>query len=89
MQALIDPTTSVQYVSSWDTTVTPNVPVFSTYPNSARICQIEPDSDVFQVAKPLFWTACSDSINTNEFYYDTADQNFQPIVNVPKPAPTL
>jgi hypothetical protein len=83
MQALIDPTAQVQYVSSW-TTDTPPQPVFSTYPNSERICEVA--ATAFDVAPPLFWIDCADNIIANQYYYDSVSQTINPIVNVPPPS---
>lgn len=33
-----------------------------------RICQIEPDSDTFPIAEPLFWTICPDDCTTEWTY---------------------
>jgi hypothetical protein len=83
MKALIDPTTQVQYVSSW-TAKAPYKPIFSVYANSARICQTQETE--FPVAEPLFWIDCSDTISADEYYYDLLDQEIKPIVNAPYPS---
>lgn len=65
MQALIDPQAS---------------PVTKYLPNSQRVCQIEPDANIFPLAEPLFWTSCPDNAVADEWYYDTTDNTVKPIV---------
>lgn len=78
--ALIDPTTQVQYVSGWTDT---NQPIFDTLPNSARVAEV---SDTpFEVAPPLFWASCADDVVADQWYYDTATQQILVVPNVPKP----
>ena len=81
MKALIDPRFSVQYVDSWSGT--PLKPVYATYPDSARVCQVA-DAE-FEVAQPLFWVDCADDVIADEFYYDTQQNIIFPVVNAPKP----
>lgn len=81
MKALIDPRASVSYVSSW--AGNPLKPVFSTYPNSARICEVE--DAAFEVAPPLFWIDCDDTVIADQFWYDTVSGVISPVVNEPKP----
>lgn len=94
MKALIDPrVTNITYISSWnEVTTTINgvsttswQPVFSTYPNSARVCQVEPDANIFPVADPLYWTACPDSATADQWYCDTSNNTVLEIVNAPEP----
>lgn len=80
--ALIDNTTSVQYIASWDNTAPPK-PVFNTYPNSARVCQVSSES--FDVAPPLFWVTCNSSITADQWYYDLQDATIKPVINAPEP----
>lgn len=83
MKALISPNESpISYISSWNGTV----PVYSTYPNSCRVAQVEPDDQTFPVADPLFWTSCADNVVADQWYYDTENSNINPIVNAHKPA---
>lgn len=87
MQALIDPTSSVQYIASWSVDpldATKYVAVMATYPNSARVCQVQMDS--FEVATPLFWTPCADDVVADEFWYDTTASTFAPVVYAPYPS---
>lgn len=81
MKALIDPRASVSYVSSW--AGNPLKPVFSTYPNSARVCEVS-NTD-FPVAEPLFWVDCDDTVIADQFWYDTVSGVISPVVNEPKP----
>ena len=86
MKALISPNEApISYISSW-IAGTPPKPVFSTYPNSCRVAQVEPDDQIFPVADPMFWTDCADNCNPVDTYYDTVAQTINPIVNAPKPA---
>ena len=85
MQALISPNEApISYISSW-TAGTPPKPVFSTYPNSCRVAQVEPDDQSFPVAEPMFWTTCPNNCVADQWYYDTANQTINLIVNAPKP----
>jgi hypothetical protein len=81
MKALIDPRVSVQYVASWSGN--PLKPVYETYPNSARVCQVEDNE--FDVAEPLFWVDCDPSVVADQYWYDTISGEINPIVNVPYP----
>lgn len=87
--ALIDPQTQVYQVTGWTPNTDPAIPqkylpVFTLIPNSARVCEVVPQGGQFEVAPPLFWTACADNIVADEFYYDTVTFQF---VVVPPPAP--
>lgn len=85
MQALISPSeTPISYISGWSST-TPSHPVVSTYPNSCRVAQVEPDSQIFPVGGDLFWTPCSDNTVADQFYFDTVLLTVNPIDNVPQP----
>ena len=81
MKALIDPREAVSHVVNW--TGDPLKPVYETYPNSARVCQVEDNE--FDVAEPLFWIDCDSSVVADQFYYDTQQSVILPIVNAPKP----
>ena len=88
MKALIDTTQIVYEITSYAGTGKkddPYTPVLTPIPNSARVCQVEPDDQTFPVAEPLFWTDCDDNVVADEFYYDTANQTINPIVNDPEP----
>ena len=81
MKALIDPRFSVQHVDSWSGT--PLKPVYATYPDSARVCEVQQTGN--PVAEPLFWIDCADDVIADEFYYDTQQNSIFPVVNAPKP----
>jgi len=57
-QALIDPRVQVY---KYDSTFLGN-----------RVCEVADQS--FEVASPLFWTACPDEAAADEFYYDPNSQ---------------
>jgi len=80
--ALISPNESpIQYVSGW-TTDTPPEPIFTPIENSCRVAEVE--TQIFEVALPLFWTACEDNVIADQWYYNTNDKEIYP---VPEPAP--
>lgn len=39
-----------------------------------RVAQVEADTDSFEVAQPLFWTACPDEAVADLWFYDPDDQ---------------
>jgi hypothetical protein len=84
MKAFIDPTTQVQYISSW-TNTKPYKPTYAIYPNSGRVCQVEPDDQVFPIGEPYFWASCADDVVPDVFYYDSTTQQINPVVNAPYP----
>jgi inosine-uridine nucleoside N-ribohydrolase len=81
-KALCDTTTSVQYISSWSG----NTPVYETYPNSARVCEVA-DAE-FPVYQTLIWVDCADDVVADQYYYDTEAQTINPVENAPQPEPT-
>lgn len=84
MKALIDPTHIVSYISDWQKFQDKYYPVYTEIPNSARVCQIEPDDQTFGVAEPEFWESCSVEIVPDVYYYDMVSQQF---ILVPQPVP--
>jgi hypothetical protein len=76
MKALIDTTTSVNHIVSWNGTM----PVIEIYPNSQRLCEVAEQE--FPVASNLFWIDCADDVVAGQVYYDSATQTIKPIVNV-------
>ena len=87
MQALIDPTTAVQALTSWAPNPDPNskwkyVAVYTPIENSARVCEVSEQG--FPVAPPLFWTDCASDVLPDQWYYDTATAQ---TLQVPPPAP--
>jgi hypothetical protein len=83
-KALISPNESpIQYISGWGDEP-PYKAVYSNYENSCRVAEVC-DTE-FEVAQPLFWVDCANDVLADQFYYDTATQAINPIVNVPSPA---
>lgn len=82
--ALIDPQTAVNEIIGWTNTV-PYKPIMQVIPNSARVAEVL--GTTFEVAPPLFWTACADDVVQDQFYYDTSNQTIYPIPPAP-PYPT-
>jgi hypothetical protein len=41
-----------------------------------RVAQIE--NQEFEVAEPLFWVDCDDTVKADQFWYDPADQTIKP-----------
>ena len=41
-----------------------------------RIAQVEQQE--FEVAEPLFWVDCDDTVKADQFWYDPADQTIKP-----------
>lgn len=89
MQALIDPrSTPIYHAVGWNPPVPPFTeysPVMEAYPNSARVCQVEPDENVFPVADPLYWIACPDNAVADLWYCDMNNNVVAEIINAPKP----
>ena len=44
----------------------------------------EVSASQFEVASPLFWVDCADTVTADWFYYDPADQQIKP---TPQPIP--
>jgi hypothetical protein len=84
MKALIDPTHIVSYVSGWQKFQDKYYPVYTEILNSARVCQIEPDDQIFAVSEPEFWESCSAEIIPDVYYFDMVNKEF---ILVPQPAP--
>lgn len=84
MKALIDPTHIVSYVSGWQKFQDKYFPVNTEIPNSARVCQIESDSEIFSVAEPQFWEDCSEQIIPDIYYFDMISREY---VLTPQSAP--
>ena len=63
-KALISPNEQVSYISGWDG----QNPVYTALGQRvAEVCDAE-----FEVAAPLFWLDCADSVTASGFYYDSA-----------------
>lgn len=84
MKALIDPESSVSYISQWNKFLDKYYPTQTVISNSARVCQVEPDDQTFGVADSLFWQDCSNEIIADVYYFDMNNKQF---VLVPQSAP--
>ena len=86
-KALCDTTTSVQHVTSW--VEIPNTDpkrynaIYETYPNSARVCEVE--DTTFEVYPTLIWVDCADDVVTDQYYYDTEAKTINLVENAPQP----
>lgn len=76
MKALIDSSRSVIYVTSWVKAKDKYISIETEVSNSARVCQIEPDDNIFGVADALFWQDCSEEINCDDYYFDLQTKQF-------------
>lgn len=87
MYALIDPTATERYISSWDEPVPPSkkyTPVYTQI--GQRVAEVS--SIDSPVALPVFWFACADDVVADQFYFDAATQTIIPVPpNAPYPAP--
>jgi len=59
--------------------ISPNEPRYDGW----RVAQVEPDSQIFPVGEPLFWTACADDVVADQFYYNPNTQTILPNPVVP------
>jgi hypothetical protein len=84
MKALIDPESPVIIITGWKKFRGIYNPITETIANSARVCQIESDENVFGVADILFWQDCTDQIIPDRQYLDLVSKQF---INVPLDAP--
>ena len=88
-KALCDTTTSVQYIASWVEIPNPILkryePIYETYPNSARVCEVT--DTTFEVYPTLIWVDCADDVVADQYYYDTEAQTINPVENAPQPEP--
>lgn len=78
-KALCDTTTSVHHIVSW----LDSNPVYETYPNSARVCEVSDTS--FEVYPTLIWVDCADDVVADQYYYDTESKTIKAIENAPEP----
>lgn len=82
--ALIDPNASVQNFT-WVSDGKGNwVKEFYDIPNAERVAEVT--TQPFDVAPPLFWISCDDTIVADQWYYDKVTQQFVQIVY---PAPPV
>ena len=78
-KALIDTQTSVSHIVSW----VEDSPIFETYPNSSRVCEIT--DTPFEVYPTLIWVDCEDYVVADQFWYDLNAQTFNPVENALQP----
>jgi hypothetical protein len=66
MKALISPNESfdLSWISSWNE----NIPVYSEILNCQRIAEVKSDTEVFEVAQPLYWVDCPDNCVADQWY---------------------
>lgn len=50
-----------------------------------RVAQVEPDSQTFPVAEPLYWMDCTDDVVADSWYYDAHEQVIKPIPREEQP----
>lgn len=82
MQALISPEeTDIGYISSWRKGE-PATPVFSFYPDSCRVAQVEEDATTYPVGGSLFWIPCDVDVVADRFYFDNKTNTILPIVDL-------
>jgi len=77
MKALISPNEKVQYTSEWIPSDVDGIytSVLEDITNGQKIVEIS-DSE-FEVADPLFWVDCNNSVNAVDYYYDSSDQTIK------------
>jgi hypothetical protein len=80
--ALISPNQQVYQVTGYKFVDGVYQPILVLIPNSERVAQVE--ETTFEVAPPLFWVQCADSVLADQFYYDSVQQTILPI---PEPPP--
>ena len=80
--ALIDPNSPVQAVTSWEYDVATQtyMPVFTNIPDSGRVCEIS--DSAFPVAPPFFWVNCSDNAQSQLWYCNLLTNE---VLQVPPP----
>lgn len=54
-----------------------------------RVAQVVADGQTFPVADTLFWTACPDYVQADQYWYDPSDQQFKPMVEAAPSQPTV
>jgi hypothetical protein len=83
MKALIDPREFSKYISSWEGPI----PIYVVV--GQRVAQVEPDNQVFEVAPPIYWRDCPDTVIADQWAFVESTQTFAQIPeNVEKPQPT-
>ena len=79
-KALISPNETVSYISSWELIFNKYEPVYTEI--GERVAEVV--DQVFEVAPPLFWVDCADTVTAVDYYYDPQDMQ---IKIIPDPAP--
>jgi hypothetical protein len=87
--ALIDPTSLVNALTSWEPNTDPQIPgkyipIYTPIEQSARVCQVVDIGASFPIAPPYFWASCSNDVVADQWYYNTQTEE---IIVVPAPAP--
>jgi hypothetical protein len=73
-KALISPNeTNFQYTSSWEQVDGEFQPVYTEIQNAQRIAQVEEEANIFEVAPPLYWKDCAESVKSETHYLDTTN----------------
>lgn len=84
-KALISPGEEVRKIVAWEQDQESWIPNLEVIPNGARIAEV---ADVaFEVAPPLFWVDCDDTVPERNCYYDTVQQLVLDVAHAPHPAP--
>lgn len=83
-KALVSPQEVVEVLSEWLWDGKIWCAVYTQIPNSERIAQVETADKVFEVASPLYWIDCADTVAAGKYYYDSSTEEILP---VPAPAP--
>lgn len=86
MLALIDPTAQAQQVANWILNPDPKgskwLPVYANIQNGVYVVQVA--SEEFEIAPPMFWTNCLDTVEAYYWYYNLSSKE---IIEIPLPAP--
>jgi len=80
MNALISPNEKARYISSWNTSEKSPIPIFTKI--GQRVAEVS--ATPFEVAPPLFWVSCADTVVADKFYYDPSTSS---IIALPENAP--
>ena len=78
-KALIDTQSSVSHIVSFSG----NDPIYETYANSARVCEVT--NSEFPVYKTLIWVDCEDNVVADKFWYDLSQKTINLIENAQQP----
>jgi hypothetical protein len=89
-KALISPQENLEVVSEWKWDGKTWCPIYTEIENSARVAQVNESGTEFEVASPLFWIDCEDTVEMDQFYYDTLNKIIIKIpATIPQPSSTL